>query len=1216
MLIENPDAFKSWLTSVLEPLCDADPEALAKYVFALVKKDKTADVLRQGMLEQLDVFLQSETKPFVEMLFKTLDTQEYLMPVIPNANPPNPHVPALVVAKKDTIAGSTSPVDQLLVKEMKPIIPVSTLPNLSESINGSIPAAAAAGGAAVVTGSGGGIVVKKDSGGDSTGPVLQKPSQPLLHRKSDSEKEERTRSGRGRHRSNSRNRSRSRSWERTKRSRSPRSDRSPRGERERRDRSRPWRNKSPPRGSSRYDRRRSRTGSPIGGGGGGGGGGRLRSRSRSPRHTYRGNRYRNRSPPPRSVSRSRSRSNDRIRSEKDNKKDSKVSDAKDMQVGKDENSGGATPTQDSNHGDTDMRLTSTTQSIQSVVSALNPSSGAVAGTNAGLPPGAPKRRCRDFDEKGYCMRGEMCPYDHGVDPVVLEDTALSRVLTFGPGGPNGAAPGVVNVDGAPLSVPPGLLHHHQQHHHHHHHAHSTALLPSGPGVPPPPPPGAVLQHMPGGPPPVNIPTGVRVSSGGGHPEYNPSAPGMHWLHRPGGFRGPPRPMMPRGMPQMGGGGGGPFQPLPSMQRELINVQVTDNTHSTSNTNTGPGGGGGGGSMAGYKRRADYQHHDGSPDHGLMGTGGVGGGPPAPKRKQGFDFNRLGPRAGKHHANNPVNCSLELKKVPRGLNNITHLNNHFSKFGKIVNIQVCYDGDPEGAIVTFSSHAEANAAYRSTEAVLNNRFIKVFWHSSSGGLNNNNNMDRQENVPPSSSGPVRPVKDRLGQPVCGGNKVLNLVQPKAITTPAAVAGEDDTLVPGEASTTGGGGAATAVGDNSEDETKAAAGGNSVYVPSSMKRDLEQSRALANAAIVKSQEILAAKEQLKKKHEEKRKEALKITQDLRKRKQELLEKQLAQQKLLIEKLEKTNPTGQQRELLMTTIKTVQESIESIRKDMMSTPSPAKIPAPGTAAGPLGPVRKSREEAQREVLDAELDLITKQAEGGDTSELQRRLLELRAQAYTLTRSGGPAGTGVRGGARRGRGPARALLSKNNLIVDNNNRNSVGHTRGGRGGGGGAVPGGAVFQKHTVVDHRPTRLLVSGYEGDESDSVLAHFAQYGEIIDYVTDNSTPSIVLNYKMRKEAEIALLKGKNFQDRTLSVTWCTSPQRSMQRSNSISSGTGTGTAGRPVLLSESTTEDQLLEGGDDETVLNEPLGVTELSEEALLQDDEEEEDENEDRSWRR
>lgn len=45
-----------------------------------------------------------------------------------------------------------------------------------------------------------------------------------------------------------------------------------------------------------------------------------------------------------------------------------------------------------------------------------------------------------FVEKGYCMRGDLCPYDHGTDPVVLEDVSLSRVLSFGP-----QAPGTVPV---------------------------------------------------------------------------------------------------------------------------------------------------------------------------------------------------------------------------------------------------------------------------------------------------------------------------------------------------------------------------------------------------------------------------------------------------------------------------------------------------------------------------------------------------------------------------------------------------------------------------------------------------------------------------------------------------------------------------------------------------------------------------------------------------
>ena len=119
-----------------------------------------------------------------------------------------------------------------------------------------------------------------------------------------------------------------------------------------------------------------------------------------------------------------------------------------------------------------------------------------------------------------------------------------------------------------------------------------------------------------------------------------------------------------------------------------------------------------------------------------------------KRKQAFDFNRLGPK--QRILNNQANCSLELKKVPRALNNITQLNNHFSKFGKIVNIQVNFGGDPEAALVTFQAPNEAKNAYRSTEAVLNNRFIKVFWHNS---VNNNTASGAIENVPPSKQGKI-------------------------------------------------------------------------------------------------------------------------------------------------------------------------------------------------------------------------------------------------------------------------------------------------------------------------------------------------------------------------------------------------------------------------------------------------------------------------------
>ena len=134
-----------------------------------------------------------------------------------------------------------------------------------------------------------------------------------------------------------------------------------------------------------------------------------------------------------------------------------------------------------------------------------------------------------------------------------------------------------------------------------------------------------------------------------------------------------------------------------------------------------------------------------------------------------------------------------------------------------------------------------------------------------------------------------------------------------------------------------------------------------------------------AIKKTQEMLAVKETLKKKQEEKRKEALKLTADLRKRKQELLDKQLTEMRSLIERAEK-NPD--QKDTIMLTIKAMNQSIDSLRKDLAAVSNNGQ-----TSAVTNRPLPKTREQAQREILDTELDLMTAQQEGQETSELQKR-------------------------------------------------------------------------------------------------------------------------------------------------------------------------------------------------------------------------------------
>lgn len=90
MLIEDVDALKSWLAKLLEPICDADPSALANYVVALVKKDKPEKELKAFCADQLDVFLQKETSGFVDKLFESLYTKNYLPALEPVKPEPKP----------------------------------------------------------------------------------------------------------------------------------------------------------------------------------------------------------------------------------------------------------------------------------------------------------------------------------------------------------------------------------------------------------------------------------------------------------------------------------------------------------------------------------------------------------------------------------------------------------------------------------------------------------------------------------------------------------------------------------------------------------------------------------------------------------------------------------------------------------------------------------------------------------------------------------------------------------------------------------------------------------------------------------------------------------------------------------------------------------------------------------------------------------------------
>ncbi|CAI2348154.1 unnamed protein product [Caenorhabditis sp. 36 PRJEB53466] len=270
------------------------------------------------------------------------------------------------------------------------------------------------------------------------------------------------------------------------------------------------------------------------------------------------------------------------------------------------------------------------------------------------PPYKPRsrRRCKDFEERGYCIRGEQCPYYHGPDPVVVDENALSTMVPIPSAPPNFSLP------------PPGY----------------------NPLNPPPP--------------------GVVVSAG----EYNPETPALTVTN----YNVPPPPLPAQ------------WQQPPPQVPQYVPQPVSNFSQPPPVTGVVPpppttfrGGFRGRGSTRG-------------------GRGGLG-------------------RGGFTGTINRDNCTLQVAKIPPELNNIAKLNEHFASFGAVDNIQVRYNGEIDSALVTYSSKFDAMKAYKSPAPVLNNRFIKVFWHRPEGAEGGAEGANGKQTGPASPPKPAEKPK---------------------------------------------------------------------------------------------------------------------------------------------------------------------------------------------------------------------------------------------------------------------------------------------------------------------------------------------------------------------------------------------------------------------------------------------------------------------------
>lgn len=295
-----------------------------------------------------------------------------------------------------------------------------------------------------------------------------------------------------------------------------------------------------------------------------------------------------------------------------------------------------------------------------------------------------------------------------------------------------------------------------------------------------------------------------------------------------------------------------------------------------------------------------------------------------------------------------------------------------------------------------------------------------------------------------------------------------------------------------------------------------------------------RITGQTRLTNEKEAEVIKSSLLKKQEEAKKLAQDFSAAITKRKQELLDKQLEQLNKLIEAA--PNVKGEQKQILMSTIIQLKTNIENIQADLASavkrpiiSQTNVKVLSNPTPKTPTkeDKLLEAKQEALKNLLLTDLDLFIKQQQGHSD---EKEILDLKKNVIILrNKLKGLGITPVSGVAKTAYQMKEKLAIANKLLEA---KNKVRETK----------------TTSISVDHRPTQLLVSGYEADDEDQVVTHFLQFGNIIEYISDTIIPALVIKYEIRKDAETAQIKGKLFQDRRLSVTWYNSQHDFVDTSN--------------------------------------------------------------------
>ncbi|KAL0737685.1 hypothetical protein Bca4012_013895 [Brassica carinata] len=307
------------------------------------------------------------------------------------------------------------------------------------------------------------------------------------------------------------------------------------------------------------------------------------------------------------------------------------------------------------------------------------------------PLGIPRQRCRDFEERGFCLRGDMCPMEHGINRIVVDDVqSLSQfnLPVSGPGAPHMAA------SSKPVPAQFG-----------------SANFMNTKGAH-----GKTNEAVDG------MGYGDAYPSAGGTDFYDPDQP--LWNNSAGETSGALPALSSHGTDEN-------VAPLDDNNQDgLENAGGIRDSRSKSQPVWGR--------TRGYNGQANFKE---KADAGLNSSAGFEDQP----KEVSVNSSRHGQQnhagesvtkvVGSSNTSNDAmnNTRKPMQKAMRTLfvNGVPHEINrkdlilaHFQKFGKVIDIHIPVNS--ERAFVQFSKREEAESALRAPDAVMGNRFIKLWW----------------------------------------------------------------------------------------------------------------------------------------------------------------------------------------------------------------------------------------------------------------------------------------------------------------------------------------------------------------------------------------------------------------------------------------------------------------------------------------------------------